>query len=433
MRMPHEFRSGNVAPILAFTLLFAAGCDSGLFDITNPGQILDEDLNDPAMIPVLVTGLSSDFSDIVDGLALDVARVSDELAGTGSYTDTGLFRRGILDPDQVENPWEQAHEARWMAEIHIARIQELIPETFDGNRHVSRSFVFQGLSERILGENYCQVSYDGGAAQPRATAFEHAVTAFDNALSHADTLPDLAMAAHGGLAQAYLALGDWAMALQHAALVVTDFEFVAFYDSNDDTNEVWAETHNRPEASAFMALAGSFDPPDVRAPYTKCGVFEDGEVVDTGAGCRNAQGADGTNPHWRQEKYDSRNADIPVIKGVEMRLIEAEAALRDDDLVTFTDRINVVRAFYGLAGIAQPAAAGALEYPNAGDDGWSILDRERHLTLWLEGRRLFDLDRWNHPFLDGGGVVYSPDGPTRDRCMPIPTSECRVNENIPCS
>ena len=38
--------------------------------------------------------------------------------------------------------------------------------------------------------------------------------------------------------------------------------------------------------------------------------------------------------------------------------------------------------------------------------GWDILDRERHLTLWLEGRRLWDLHRWNHPHLNGGGVVY---------------------------
>lgn len=431
MRTAHLFRRRARAPVLALALLFMTGCE-GLFDITNPGELLDEDLDDMALIPVLVTGLSSDFSDLVDGLALDVARATDELAGTGSYTDTGLFRRGILDPDEVEGNWEQAHEARWMAELHLERIGELIPETFDGNRYVARSFVFMGLAERTLGENYCEVSFDGGPAVPRDSAFTRSVTALTDALSHADTIPDLAMAAHGGLAQAYVGLGDWGMALQHAAMVDTDFEFVAFYDENDDSNTVWDETHGRPEASVFMSLAGSFDPPDPRAPYTKCGVFQDGEVVDTGAGCESTQGADGTNPHWRQEKYDTENADIPAIKGTEMRLIEAEAALLNGDLGLFTDKINVVRAFYGLDEIAVPTQAGALEFPNAGNDAWSILDRERYLTLWLEGRRLWDLDRWDHPFLYGGGVVYEPAESMRDRCMPIPTSECRVNENIPC-
>jgi hypothetical protein len=418
---------------LALGLVFAVGCE-GVFDIENPGEILDDDLNDSELIPVISTGLSSDFSDIVDGLALDVGRSSDEMAGSGSYSNTGRFRRGILDADDVEGEWEQAHEARWMAEIHIERIQQLIPETFDGNWHVARAYVFMGLAHRILGENYCEVSYDAGPAVARTEAFTRAIDAFNQALAHADTSPDIQAAAYGGIAQAYVGLGDWAQASQYAAMVDTDFEFVAFYDDNDDDNVVWSETHGRPEMSAFMTLAGSFDPPEVRAPYTKCGEFDaDGNVVDTGAGCENAQGADGRNPHWRQEKYDSVNDDIPVVKGTEMRLIEAEAALRSNDLATFTDRINDVRDHYNLSLISQPSAAGALEYPNTYDDGWSILDQERHLTLWLEGRRQWDLDRWDHPFLAGQGIIYQAASTERDRCRPIPTSECLVNENISCS
>ncbi|MGH7698955.1 MAG: RagB/SusD family nutrient uptake outer membrane protein [Gemmatimonadales bacterium] len=431
MRHASIFRRGACAALLALTSLAAAGC-GGLFDIENPGEILDDDLNDPDLIPVILTGLSSDFSDIVDQLALDVGRSSDEMAGTGSYTATGLFRRGILDPDEVEYEWEQAHEARWMAEIHLERIRNLIPDTFDGSRHVARAYLFMGHANRILGDNYCEVSYDGGPLVPRDSAFRRAITAFNDVLAHADTSPDLATAAHGGLAQAYLGLGDWAQATQHAAMVATDFEFVALYDDNDDDNQVWVETHGRPEMSAFMTLAGSYDPPEVRAPYTACGVYDaNGNVVSTGAGCP-AQGADGQNPHWRQEKYSSVNDDIPVVKGAEMRLIEAEAALRAGDLTTFTGRINDVLTFYGLGPISEPASAGALEYPNAYDDAWSILDRERHLTLWVEGRRQWDLERWDHPFLQGGGIIYTGEA-QRDRCRPIPTSECVVNENIPCS
>jgi hypothetical protein len=93
--------------------------------------------------------------------------------------------------------------------------------------------------------------------------------------------------------------------------------------------------------------------------------------------------------------------------------------------------INRVRDLYDLDPIDEPASAGALEYPNAYDDGWSILDGERHLTLWLEGRRLWDLHRWDHPFLDGGTVVWQSD-PQRDSCMPVPSGECRVNPNFTC-
>lgn len=224
MKHAEIFRRRVYAPFLALAVLFTGGCE-GVFDIENPGEILDDDLNESGLIPVISTGLSSDFSDIMDGLALDVARSSDEMAGTGSYTSTGLFRRGIIDPDQVNGEWEQAHEARWMAEIHIERIQNLIPDAFENNWHVARAYVFMGLSHRVLGENYCQVTYDGGPAVSRDEAFTRALTALNDALAHADTAPEIALAAHGGLAQAYVGLGDWDQAVQHASMVPTDFEF----------------------------------------------------------------------------------------------------------------------------------------------------------------------------------------------------------------
>jgi len=113
-------------------------------------------------------------------------------------------------------------------------------------------------------------------------------------------------------------------------------------------------------------------------------------------------------------------------------VIQAEAALLNGDLGEFTTQINRLRAIWDLDPIAQPASAGALEYPNAYDDAWSILDGERMLTLWLEGRRLWDLHRWDHPFLDGGTVVW-PGEPRRDSCLPVPAGECRVNPNFTCT
>ena len=176
------------------------------------------------------------------------------------------------------------------------------------------------------------------------------------------------------------------------------------------------------EMSAFMTFAGTFDPPDPRAPFTKC---------DLG-GCPSEKGADGLTTMWRQDKFTDSGSEIPALSGREARLIEAEAALRDGDFEEFADQINRIRDMFGMDHIDPPTTAGALEYPNALDDGWSILDGERHLTLWLEGRRFWDLHRWDHPFLDGGTVVWDGE-PRRDSCMPVPAGECRVNPNFTCS
>jgi len=425
MSIARMFRRGAWA-LLSTLFVLTAGCGD-LFDVENPGLIDDDDLNDPDLIDILITGLSSDVSDIIDGVTFDVARLTDELGGTGSYTATLTFRRGYAEQDNVNGNWEQAHEARWMAELHIARIEGLLePSEFANSPYVARAYVLQGIAHRVLGENYCRVVYstedEYGDLQPKDTAFNRALTSFTNALDHASTSPEFATAAHAGLASVYAALGDWTTAVQHAQEVPDDFELVTYYDSNDDDNEIYEETHQRAEMSAYQTLAGSYDPPDPRAPFTKCDV--------TGT-CTHSQGMDGQTPHWRQEKYDDFGSDMPTLTGKESRLIEAEAALRNLDLVEFTAQINRVRALYGLPDIAQPATAGELEYPNAYDDAWSILDAERQLTLWLEGRRLWDLHRWDHPFLDGGTVVW-PGDDRRDSCMPVPSGECRVNPNFTC-
>jgi hypothetical protein len=427
MSITRMFRRGAWA-FLTTLFLLTAGCGD-VFDIENPGEILDSDLNDPELIGVLITGLSSDVSDFIDTQGFDVARLTDEMAGSGSYTDTGAFRRGYAEQDLVGPVWEQAHEARWMADLHIERIQELLTsEEFQTNDYVARAYVLQGIAHRSLGENYCRVVYsepegsDYGNLQPKDVAFEKAVTSFENALSHAPGGSEFAMAAHAGLASVYAALGRWDDAVQEAAQVDDDFELVTFYDRVDNANVVFVETFNRPEMSVVGTYAGTLDPENPRAPYTKCN--------ETGT-CENEIGADGETIHWRQEKFTDYGTDIPTLTGKESRLIEAEAALLDGDLATFTSKINDVRALYGLDPIGQPATAGSLEYPNAHDDAWSILDSERYLTLWLEGRRLWDLHRWDHPFLDGGQVVWEPD-PQRDSCMPVPDNECRYNPNFTC-
>ncbi|MBT8397863.1 MAG: RagB/SusD family nutrient uptake outer membrane protein [Gemmatimonadetes bacterium] len=423
MRIACMIRRGIWAPLVALFFL-TAGCGD-IFDVSNPGQTLDSDLNDPNMIPILLTGLSADVSDFMDNFPFDVARLSDELAGSGSYADTGYFRVGWAAQDEVNGAWEQAHEAIWMAELHVDRILNQMDLTgVDYEHHIARAWVLQGVAHRTLGENHCQVVYSDegeyGNLQPRSVAFDSAAAAFNRALSYGG---EWAMAAHAGLASAYAGLGQWDQAAAEAALVDDDLLVEAYYDQSDNENELYDETHDRHEMSAYNTYAGSFSPDwDPRAPITNCEL----------GGCPNAVGADGVTVMWRQEKFNLPGSEIPILTGAEARLIQAEAALRNGNLGEFTTHINRLRAIWGLDPIVQPASAGALEYPNAYDDAWSILDGERMLTLWLEGRRLWDLHRWDHPFLNGGTVVW-PGEPRRDSCMPVPAGECRVNPNFTCT
>jgi len=425
----------------------STGCDESIFEVKNPGRILDDDLNTSRGVGSLVTGMSADFSAGYDDLSFTTARLSDEIVGSGSYFSTGRYRRGLYDSEDSNPYWAEVQRARWVAEAGLIRMRDIEGYQFDGNAETARAYLFAGMANRWFGENFCQTVFsepyndespgpggetDTGDAMERDAAFRRAIPLLEAAVRNANSSgqSDVATAAQGGLAQVYLGLGDMQNAVANAAKVPTDFVFAAAYSSNSgrETSQIWNETHGRHEISAWMTLAGTVGAGDPRTPWTDCS--------DPSSGCPSGNGADGQTIHYRQEKYPTRDDDIPLVKGTEMRLIEAEAALAAGDLATAMAKVNEMRAHHGLDPLESDGTIGSITGGDGGGanltsmSGWDILDRERHLTLWLEGRRLWDLHRWNHPHLNGGGVVYEATVDRRASCMPIALDECQVNEKV---
>lgn len=146
-------------------------------------------------------------------------------------------------------------------------------------------------------------------------------------------------------------------------------------------------------------------------------------------------------PRWLLDAWSNEDYDIAAFHGTSARLIEAEVALINGDLETFTDKINEVREFWDTDPISQPATAGGLEYPNELDDGWSLLDREYLLNEHGNSRRMHHLDRWEHPFVTENHTVLprwatflEEQGPgyQRQSCFFIPPNECNLNPLIEC-
>lgn len=452
-------------PLLAVLAVGVSACD---LEVQNPGTIQDDDLNTPDLMPILVAGVSGEYNDIQDNVAFDGAILSDDAAGTGSYGTTQLFRQGIFDDRDSDDYWEDMHEAAWAAGEAWIRLQEVLGEAEANSSALSaRVFALMGHAHNRLGEHYCDLVYDVGGVQDRAVAFDSAIVAFNRAItiggaagSGAD---DYVLSAYAGIAQARLGkaalgTGTWA----EAAAAAQDFfdnggteqwADYAIYHAQANQNIIWQETHGRAEIGVYTTLAQTLhdDTGDVRVPYTRCGEWSDdppvaGQVTPQGctSGSGAHQGADGLTVNYRQDKYPERGSDIPRATGVEMRLIMAEAALMEGDLPEFANQINAARQSYNdasLPDIAVPTVEGELdffedyphyEYPAV--DAWSILDQERYASLWLTGKRLFDLDRWNHPFLAGGYLARDIPGAAADNprvsCMPIPRNECELNPNI---
>jgi hypothetical protein len=69
---------------------------------------------------------------------------------------------------------------------------------------------------------------------------------------------------------------------------------------------------------------------------------------------------------------------------------------------------------------------GPVNTPANTAEAWELLRFERAATTWLEGRRLWDLRRWQAE----GGVIADPFAAGRDLCFPISREEKRVNPNV---
>lgn len=407
-------KSIKKAALAAVLLPFAAAaCD---LSVTNPGKLADSSLNTPEAAPGLVTGMSYRTSAALDNIVEMTALVSGEMGHSGSYPEEGLWVRGIVQKEDVNSLWGTAEQTRWMSESGVDRIKSALGDAYNSDQDAARANLFAGLANRTLGENMCQAVIDGGAPQDRMTYFPRAEQYLTDAITIGSAAggdgPTYAIAAHGARASVLAWQGKWDEAMQDAAQVPTDFHYDAWYsaENEDNWNDVVYETHDRYEYTvANTEFASDFNDP--RVPW------------DT---ARDKNGKPALGPNGtvalQQHKYDDKGAPIPLVTGTEMRVLEAENALRKGDIAGMTEKLNEARAFYGMAPLAQPATEA---------DAWNTLEFERGATLWLQARHLWDLTRWA---ADGGPAaatarVQFMNG--RGNCIPISLDEYNSNPNIP--
>jgi hypothetical protein len=403
------------ALVVATTAVLSA-CN--FFDVSNPGPINDDDLNKVPAMAGLVTGMSFDLSRALDAVTQETAIMSDELYHGGSYADEQLYNRGVIRPDGVTNTmWGAMHRARWVAESGIERMKEVLGTGFDTNALSARAYIYAGLANRTLGENVCEAVIDGEAPQDFKTHFTRAETQFTEAIRIANGLTgaikdSLLRAAYGGRASVRAWQNKWTEAAADAALVPTNYQFVAFYSTNTgpENNDLVFETTTRSEYTVFNTQwAQVFKDP--RVPW---------DTVKTSSGAL-AVGQDGRTTFFRQRKYTTLASDIPLVKGTEMLILRAEAALRAGDVAGAMALINQERAFYNTTAAPLPPLTAT-----TAAQAWPILQKERGAVTWLETRRFWDLRRW----LTETGPAQNTYLAQRDKCIPISENERQSNPNL---
>jgi len=398
---------------LAALVPFAACSDILSLDVEAPGRIRDEDLNITGAMAGIAAGSAFNLTSSYDDVTYQLAGASLDIGHGGSY-DFGAIPLGIFTAE-VEDWGEYTgmSRARWTAEHGLMRMKEVLGAAYESNASVARAYMLAGFANRLLGEVQCRVNFDeltdgvyvAGPDRPHTDAFTRADSNFTRAIAvgtaAGSSAADFVTAAYGGRASVRAWMGQWDAAVSDAAKVPTTFILTTTHSSTN-TNYIWTETNGRREYSVF----GSFwehVTGDPRVPWKTT----------------TQKGQDGQTPFYLQLKYMTNASPIPITHGAEMRVLQAEAALRKSspDYGAAETFLNQARAKWNLAAITLPTTA---------TEAWTTFRRERYATLWMEGRKLWDWRRWSVE----GAPMKDPQSEGRDMCFPISQGEQRANPNI---
>jgi len=268
---------------------------------------------------------------------------------------------------------------------------------------------------------------DGGEIITRTAMLQRAEEWFTTAIQTASSgaFSDEKTAAYAGRASVRANLGDWAGAMSDAAQVPTSFEYDARYETEQQSffNRIYFAGAGEPYRAVTVWNTKYVDyydqTGDPRTPWT----YHEGDVGDASVGVVGSK-----VPFYQQQKFAERGSDIRLSSGYEMRLLEAEKLLMDNDIGGAMDLVNLHRLELGL----DPWT------PADVTEAWADYKEERGIELWLEGRRLSDLNRWQAngspgalDILETAGSAESYLDPGQSLCYPIPKDERESNPNIP--
>jgi hypothetical protein len=500
MNMSAILRGLPALAVAAF-IAWTTGCG---IETQVTGITADADISRPDLMHVLAHGANLELSHLhLINYSHFTAAATDEV--TNGYNSSGSYRRRAVNQYQQRPDWvySQTNESGWVAAYAAERMMDVNEDngTDPGTDPlIAHMRINSALAMQWLAEGQCVACvnwgpdggellkgsgdiYDPGNVVDSDSIMQTAITWAEMAETVAQAaaaagrtneyeptwehfIPENSLnAAYAIQAMGYLWLEDYAKADEFAAKVPIDFVWNLYSHEDNSWRNRWVYYTNQWALTTVWgsAVGTTFrDVQDPRIPWSVCGEYKDGLTVGgrrrssseydrflENPGCKSYSYSgryrtyDGDLPNYAQLKYTSWDDELVLLSGQEMKLVRAEVALRAGNLGAMTGFINDVRAFHGLDPIDVPATAGALEYPNAEDDAWSILDRESLFTLWLDGRRYANFRRWQHPFWTGGHYK-TPDealdnaGQPRpkymradgslDYCMPLPSSEeCNIN------
>jgi hypothetical protein len=293
-------------------------------------------------------------------------------------------RRVFENNSTLYDLFHNLHRARAAAEDAADALEEFSPDpTVEPG--IAEMHSLAGFTYLFFAESFCSgvpfsrlVENEIVFGEPQTTEemLVAAETKFQTALAHPGLAEDdgtITSLAAVGLGRALLNQARYTDAAAAVAGVPTEFQYITEHAESPQRlqNAIWAY-------STGWLWSVSDEEGDAGLPYRSA---EDPRVPFLD---EESAGLDGSTPQYTLLKYADAASSVVVADGIEARLIEAEAALRSNDLEGMTTILNDLRALVDLDDLDEPADF---------EEGVDLVFSERAFWLFATGHRLGDMRR----------------------------------------
>ncbi len=404
--------------MLAIWIVFAvSGCDS-LLDVDNPNNVVGEATLDPTAATAVANGALYTVQEGYGYMLAPYSTVSDELHWIGSRD--AWFELELGTPENPANEFTDGAfpffaQGRWMADEAIKILREhhtnaLLGDTTD----LARAYLYAAISYVNIADWFDDFAFSDRMEPGPPIGQDNMGGLYTTAIGYLDAglaLKDVggsdsdlernmlamrARAKHAAVVWSMigpstasfpvaspLVLSAGAAADATAALAIDDGDWLYEFDYGSST--VWNDTGWQVNARLELRFSDDYiiaaDDDNTR----------DTDATDSGVLLKDPidnVGDSRLDVIMTAFEDDERFADMTIVSAREMYLILAEDALASTNLAMFAQHINDGR---GLAAGMTDWVDGGAGMPAAMD----LLIHERRVNLFLQGRRLNDMYRFN--------------------------------------
>ena len=401
-----------VRALAAGGLLAIGACDltDSLLEAKDPDIINPDDVQNAEGAIALANGALDFFRNITGGNEstwLFGGLLADEWSTSSTFVqnDETDQRKIQTNNSTITTMFRDLARTRLGANLAIRGLNEFAP---DPPRRIAEVYFARGFAEMQMAQDFCNgiplSEIEGDVIIPGeplsvAEVFQRAIASYDSALALATATDSATVTVRRGAlvakARAMVGLNQVAQAAALVDSIPQSFAYNHTFAVTSGDNILWSQPASARRYTVGDSLEGNarrdtvrnaipfFTAQDPRLPVTYTIAANGRDTVKSQDGQTNS----------RTTTLYGRTTSVPVVNGLDARLIVAEARLRTRDYAGMMTILNGLRASPPKLGEVQAPAMAALAVPTDSNTAVSLFFREKAFWTFSRGQRLGDLRR----------------------------------------